>query len=44
MNEQISSNEAMDRAVEPIRNFMLRQTRPGEVDFFSTSLAWVARM
>lgn len=34
MNEQISSNEAMDRAVEPIRNFMLRQTRPGEVDFF----------
>jgi len=34
MNEQINSNEAMDRAVEPIRNFMLRQTRPGEVDFF----------
>lgn len=34
MNEQISSNEAMDRAIEPIRNFMLRQTRPGEVDFF----------
>ena len=34
MNEQISSNEAMDRAVEPIRNFMLRQTRPGDVDFF----------
>ena len=34
MNEQISSNEAMDRAVEPIRSFMLRQTRPGEVDFF----------
>lgn len=34
MNEQISSTEAMDRAVEPIRNFMLRQTRPGEVDFF----------
>lgn len=34
MNEQIDSNEAMDRAVEPIKNFMLRQTRPGEVDFF----------
>jgi len=34
MNEQISSTEAMDRAVEPIRNFMLRQTRPSEVDFF----------
>lgn len=34
MNEQIDSNEAMDRAVEPIRTFMLRQTRPGEVDFF----------
>jgi flagellar biosynthetic protein FliP len=34
MNEQISSNEAMDRAVEPIRSFMLRQTRPGDVDFF----------
>jgi flagellar biosynthetic protein FliP len=34
MNEQISSTEAMDRAVEPIRNFMLRQTRPGDVDFF----------
>jgi len=33
MNEQIGSNEAMDRAVEPIRAFMLRQTRPGEVDF-----------
>lgn len=34
MNEQIDSNEAMDRAVEPIRKFMLRQTRPGEIDFF----------
>jgi flagellar biosynthetic protein FliP len=34
MNEQISSDEAMDRAIEPIRTFMLRQTRPGEVDFF----------
>jgi flagellar biosynthetic protein FliP len=34
MNEQINSNEAMDRAVEPIRKFMLRQTRPGEIDFF----------
>ena len=34
MNEQISSTEAMDRAVEPIRNFMLRQTRSGDVDFF----------
>lgn len=34
MNEQIDSNEAMDRAIAPIRTFMLRQTRPGEVDFF----------
>ncbi len=34
MSEQINSNEAMDRAIEPIRDFMLRQTRPGEVDFF----------
>lgn len=34
MNQEIGSNEAMDRAVEPIRTFMLRQTRPGEVDFF----------
>ena len=34
MNEQIGSNEAMDRAIVPIRTFMLRQTRPGEVDFF----------
>ena len=34
MNEQISSNEAADRAIAPIRTFMLRQTRPGEVDFF----------
>jgi flagellar biosynthetic protein FliP len=34
MAEQINSDEAMDRAVEPIRTFMLRQTRPGEVDFF----------
>jgi flagellar biosynthetic protein FliP len=34
MNEQINSDEAMDRAIEPIRTFMLRQTRPGEVDFF----------
>jgi flagellar biosynthesis protein FliP len=34
MNEQINSDEAMDRAVEPLRAFMLRQTRPGDVDFF----------
>jgi len=34
MNEQIDSNEAMDRAIEPVRKFMLRQTRPGEIDFF----------
>jgi len=33
-NEQIGSSEAMERAVEPIRQFMLRQTRPGEIDFF----------
>jgi flagellar biosynthetic protein FliP len=24
----------MERAVEPLRQFMLRQTRPGEIDFF----------
>lgn len=34
MAEQINSNEAMDLAIEPLRTFMLRQTRPGEVDFF----------
>ena len=34
MAEQISSNEAMDRAIAPLRTFMLRQTRPSEVDFF----------
>jgi flagellar biosynthetic protein FliP len=34
MNEQINSDEAMDRAIEPVRKFMLRQTRPGEIDFF----------
>ena len=34
MAEQINSDEAIDRAVEPLRVFMLRQTRPGEVDFF----------
>jgi flagellar biosynthetic protein FliP len=34
MAEQINSNEAMDLAIEPLRNFMLHQTRPSEVDFF----------
>lgn len=34
MAEQIGSNEMMDRAVAPIKTFMLRQTRPSEVDFF----------
>jgi flagellar biosynthetic protein FliP len=34
MAEQINSNEAMDLAIEPLRTFMLRQTRPSEVDFF----------
>jgi flagellar biosynthetic protein FliP len=34
MAEQISSNEAMDRAIAPLRTFMLRQTRPADVDFF----------
>lgn len=34
MAEQINSDEAIDRAIEPLRTFMLRQTRPGEVDFF----------
>lgn len=34
MAEQIGSNEAMDRAIAPLRTFMLRQTRPADVDFF----------
>lgn len=34
MAEQINSNEAMDRAIAPLRTFMLRQTRPADVDFF----------
>jgi flagellar biosynthetic protein FliP len=34
MAEQINSNEAMDLAIEPLKTFMLRQTRPSEVDFF----------
>jgi len=34
MAEKISSTEALDRASNPIRSFMLRQTRANEVDFF----------
>jgi flagellar biosynthesis protein FliP len=34
MAEQINSDVAIDKAIEPIRTFMLRQTRPSEVDFF----------
>jgi len=34
MAEQINSTEALERATVPIRTFMLRQTRPSEVEFF----------
>jgi flagellar biosynthetic protein FliP len=44
MAEQINSNEAMDLAIEPLRTFMLRQTRPGEVDWMkpTTSIVGLA--
>ena len=32
--KQIAFNEAANRASVPLRQFMLRQTRPGEVEFF----------
>jgi flagellar biosynthetic protein FliP len=31
---EITSMEALDRAAVPLRDFMLRQTRPGDIDFF----------
>jgi flagellar biosynthetic protein FliP len=31
---EITSGEAMDRAVVPLKDFMLRQTRPADVQFF----------
>ncbi|MEX0322935.1 MAG: flagellar type III secretion system pore protein FliP [Puniceicoccaceae bacterium] len=31
---EITSMEALDRAVVPLREFMLRQTRPGDIDYF----------
>lgn len=34
MAEQIDSRTALDRATVPIREFMLRQTRGSEIDFF----------
>ncbi len=32
--EEITSLEALDRAMGPIREFMLKQTRPGDIEFF----------
>jgi flagellar biosynthetic protein FliP len=32
--KKITSKEAMDRAFTPLRDFMLRQTRPADVEFF----------
>lgn len=34
MAEQIDSGVALDRATTPIKDFMLRQTRANEIDFF----------
>jgi flagellar biosynthesis protein FliP len=34
MAKQISSAEAYDRASAPLKQFMLKQTRPSEIDFF----------
>jgi flagellar biosynthetic protein FliP len=32
--KQITTQEAYDRASVPLRQFMVKQTRPGEIDFF----------
>jgi flagellar biosynthetic protein FliP len=34
MNKQISMEVGLDRASVPLKQFMLKQTRPSEVDFF----------
>jgi flagellar biosynthesis protein FliP len=34
MRKEISQGEAFGRASQPLRQFMLKQTRPGEIDFF----------
>lgn len=34
MEKKISSTEALDKASAPLKQFMLKQTRPSEVDFF----------
>lgn len=34
LNEEITAREAMDRATVPIREFMLRQTRTTDLEFF----------
>lgn len=34
MTKQISSTQAMDEAAKPIRNFMLKQARPKDVELF----------
>ena len=31
---EITSMEALDRSMVPLRDFMLRQTRPGDIDYF----------
>lgn len=32
--EEITSDEAFSRAAEPLRDFMLKQTRPSDIEFF----------
>jgi flagellar biosynthetic protein FliP len=34
MSEKIDSRQALERATAPVKQFMLRQARPSEVDFF----------
>lgn len=34
MAKKITSSEALDKASAPLRQFMLKQTRPSEIDFF----------
>lgn len=34
MNKQITGEVAMDRGTAPVKQFMLKQTRPSEIDFF----------
>jgi flagellar biosynthetic protein FliP len=34
MNKQITAGQAYDKAAAPLKQFMLKQTRPSEIDFF----------